>query len=50
MTAEQQIEMLNTMNLALALWWWIENVDAGDPTASEVFFYLRERVRNEAMS
>ena len=50
MTAAEQISCMNQMPLVMALWWWIENVTADDPARSEVFFYLRERVRNEVMS
>jgi hypothetical protein len=31
--------------LALDLWWFIENVTDNDPTRTERFFALRERVR-----
>ncbi len=41
------INYLNTMNLKNALWWFIENIAEDDPSRTEIFFYLRERVRTE---
>lgn len=36
---------LDPLPLVDALWWFIENLNDDDPVQSEVFFYLRERVR-----
>lgn len=36
------LDNLPTLN---ALWWFIENVEQDDPDRTELFFYLRERVR-----
>jgi len=38
--------MLDKMVLSGALWWVMENITKDDPISSDVFFYLRERVRN----
>lgn len=45
MNLEQTKDYLNGLPLALALWWFIENSNEDDPHRSELFFYLRERVR-----
>lgn len=45
MSAEQTVTMLDKMELAHALWWFIENIGDDDPIKSRVFFHLRERVR-----
>lgn len=40
---------LATLDLVHALWWFIENCDALDMSENdrcELFFYLRERVRD----
>lgn len=47
MNAKETIEYLSKLSLTRALWWYIENISTNDPVATEVFFYLRERVRNE---
>jgi hypothetical protein len=46
MTYDQTTDYLNGLPLAAALWWFIENCNEDDPHRSELFFYLRERVRN----
>lgn len=38
---------LDGLPLAEALWWFIENVTDDHPQRTEIFFYLRERVRSE---
>lgn len=38
---------LDTLSLALALWWVMENMADDDAAYGETFFYLRERVREE---
>lgn len=45
---EEREAHLNTLNLPEALWWFIENINADDPHSTELFFYLRERVRGGA--
>lgn len=47
MTAKQAVAYLKTLPLTSALWWFIENVGPDDPARTDVFFYLRERVRTE---
>lgn len=37
---------LDRLPLAQALWWFIENIRDDDPIKTELFFMLRERVRN----
>jgi hypothetical protein len=37
---------LEGLPLVAALWWFIENSNEDDPHRNELFFYLRERVRN----
>ena len=44
MSTNKQIAYLETLPLVHALWWWIENVTVDDPSRTETFFYLRERV------
>lgn len=46
-TQLKAIEHLNTLDLANALWWFIENIDADHKDRNDIFFYLRERVRME---
>lgn len=48
MSAEQMIAYLGTCTLEHALWWFIENVESEQEGRTDVFFYLRERFRNEA--
>lgn len=36
---------MSGLTLIDALWWFIENVNDETPGRTEVFFYLRERVR-----
>ena len=50
MSTNEQIAYLETLPLVLALWWWIENVTEDDPSRTETFFYLRERVRTYSES
>lgn len=46
MTAGAQInEYLDTLSLEDALWWFIENMQADGVVKNEVFFRLRERIR-----
>lgn len=47
MTFTETKKYLDSLPLAEALWWFIENQRDDDPITSEVFFMLRERVRNE---
>lgn len=46
MTFKEVTDYLNGRPLVDALWWFIENSNEDDPHRSELFFYLRERVRN----
>lgn len=50
MTYPQTIRYLETQPLALALWWFIENITELDPRRTELFLYLRERVRKETLN
>lgn len=50
MTRRQIKSYLQTLPLAEALWWFIENVNEDDSARTELFFYLRERKRNESRS
>lgn len=34
---------LDSLDIADALWWFIENIHENHPDRSEIFFYLRER-------
>jgi len=43
-----EVKHLQTLELPHALWWFIENIDADHKDRSDIFFYLRERVRTEA--
>ena len=36
---------LDATSTGKALWWFIENVPSDDPRSTELFHYLRERVR-----
>ena len=47
MTYAQTVAYLDGQPLALALWWFIENVTEDNADRNELFFYLRERVRND---
>lgn len=40
-------EYLDSVALPQALWWFIENVTDAHPDRTEIFFYLRERVRTD---
>jgi hypothetical protein len=46
MTFDQTKDLLDGLPLVSALWWFIENVNEDTPHRSELFFYLRERVRD----
>ena len=46
MTAQETKDYLDTLPLHTALWWFIENAEWSEAPTSEVFFHLRERVRN----
>jgi hypothetical protein len=48
MSTEGVISYLDTLPLAKALWWFIENVGQDDRKYTELFFYFRERVRAES--
>jgi len=48
MTFTETKKYLDTQSLAMALWWFIENVNDEALERSQIFFYLRDRVRNEA--
>jgi hypothetical protein len=37
---------IDTLPIVDALWWFIENVPADAPYRTEMFFHLRERVRD----
>lgn len=43
---DEDIQQLEGMDLIDALWWFIENVDNDNPNRSEMFFHLRERMRD----
>ncbi len=38
----------DTVSLSDALWWFIENIDEEHPDKTDIYFYLRERMRNSA--
>jgi len=46
MSLEETKSHLDWLPMANALWWFIENSNDDDPHRSELFFYLRERMRN----
>lgn len=46
MDRDQTIKYLSGLSITQALWWFIENVNECDPARSDIFFYLRARVRN----
>ncbi len=41
------MQYIKTQPLVTALFWFIENIAEDDPDRNEIFFALRERVRNE---
>lgn len=45
MTAAEIKVILDGMFLVRALWWFIENRQNDEVVNAEIFFYLRERVR-----
>lgn len=45
MSVEKTRTYLDTVPTQEALWWFIENVGTDDPARTELFFYLRERMR-----
>lgn len=45
MNTEETKDYLHGLPLTQALWWFIENSNEDDPNRSELFFYMRERVR-----
>lgn len=46
MTLQQIKDYLGTLPMAQALWWFIENVNDDHADRQEIFFYLRERIRD----
>lgn len=42
------VDHLDKLDLAQALWWFIENIDADHKDRNDIFFYLRERMRTES--
>ena len=44
-STKEAAEYMNSLPLAEALWWYIENIADEDPRRTDLFFYLRERVR-----
>lgn len=48
MTTEEKIKYLDSLPLAQALWWFIENVDWEASDKTELYFHLRERMCTEA--
>jgi hypothetical protein len=48
MTVEQKIDYLDSLPLEYALWWFIENVNETTQGRTDMFFFLRERMRDEA--
>jgi hypothetical protein len=46
----EHIAYLSGLPLVEALWWFIENIPDDHPRRNDVFFYLRERYRNELMT
>lgn len=46
-TLAETIEYLDTKTLAMALWWVMEEIADEDPRGSDLYFYLRGRVRTE---
>jgi len=47
MTLDETRDYLDTLPLADALWWFIENVYADQAGRTSLFFYLRERMRQQ---
>jgi hypothetical protein len=45
MTTKETIKWLESQSLVTALWWFIENVTLETPGHTDLFFYLRERVK-----
>ena len=45
MNTQETIDYLISLPTVFALWWFIENVTEDDPRRTELFFHLRERVR-----
>lgn len=45
MSLDQTQAYLDTLPLATALFWFIENVNEDSPHRTALFFYCRERVR-----
>jgi hypothetical protein len=48
MNAEQMIAYTDTLLLEYALWWYIENTNEDTVGRTDLFFHLRQRMRNEA--
>lgn len=46
MTYVETRDYLDGLPLVTALWWYIENINEDDPYRTDLFFHLRERVRN----
>lgn len=49
MTFTEKKAYLDTLSLPRALWWFIENAPDDDTIRTDIFFYLRERVRTEGL-
>lgn len=43
---ETIVKNMDDLDIATALWWFIENVGPDHPSRDTLFFYLRERFRN----
>lgn len=46
MNLQETIDHLNILPLPHALWWFIENVGEDHPHRTELFFHMRDRMRN----
>jgi hypothetical protein len=44
-TVSVWMDYLKSVDLTTALWWFIEQTNEDTPGRSDIFFYLRERVR-----
>jgi len=48
LSPKSPMDTMNAMPLKDALWWFIENIDCDHPQRTELFFVLRERVREDS--
>jgi len=43
LTLQETKDYLDTLDMAQALWWFIENISGEHPYSTRLYFYLRER-------